>query len=220
MIDFLNTRSIVIPEGEVTVIERGTEILWKKKKYKKELSFLGSTGTQWINVGYIPNTKTSIEAVVSGITKDSFSIASGTWFFGARAGYLNRAFGSYYNPGNNNLYYAFGTQMQSGIVKTLYNDNKKFYADGTGMYIDDVKVVTMNLNTFTTPVPLSLFGLNNNGSTISLTSFKLHYFKIWEDHVLVRDYIPVLDWNNQPCLYDKVTDELFYNQGTGEFIAS
>ena len=30
---------------------------------------------------------------------------------------------------------------------------------------------------------------------------------------------PVLDKNGIPCMYDKVTDQFFYNQGTGQFIA-
>lgn len=29
--------------------------------------------------------------------------------------------------------------------------------------------------------------------------------------------IPVLDFNNKPCLYDEVSEQFFYNQGTGEF---
>jgi hypothetical protein len=40
---------------------------------------------------------------------------------------------------------------------------------------------------------------------------------VWENNALIHDFIPVLDWNDVACLYDKVTDELYYNQGTGEF---
>ena len=32
------------------------------------------------------------------------------------------------------------------------------------------------------------------------------------------DMIPVLDRNNIACMYDKVSGEFFYNQGTGNFI--
>lgn len=35
MIDFSNVKSIVIPEGEVDVIARGAEILWRKQTEKK-----------------------------------------------------------------------------------------------------------------------------------------------------------------------------------------
>ena len=30
---------------------------------------------------------------------------------------------------------------------------------------------------------------------------------------------PVLDKNGTPCMYDNVTDQFFYNAGTGQFIA-
>ena len=217
MIDFENVISITIPEGDVAVIARGDEILWKKRKYKRELAYLENTERQWIDTGYIPNATSSVEMIASGLSANSFTVATGTWFFGARAGYLNRAFGSYYDPSNSTLYYAFGNQMKNSVIKTLYNGEQKFYANSVGMYVNDVITVTATPNTFTSPVPLSLFGLNNNGSVISSTKYKMHYFKIWDNGVLVRDFIPVLDWNDRPCMYDKVTDTLFYNQGTGEF---
>ena len=34
---------------------------------------------------------------------------------------------------------------------------------------------------------------------------------------MIRDLIPVLDWDMKPCMYDKVSGELFYNAGKGEF---
>jgi hypothetical protein len=45
----------------------------------------------------------------------------------------------------------------------------------------------------------------------------MYSFKIWDNGVLVRDFIPVLDFDNRPCMYDKVNDELYYNQGAEEF---
>ena len=34
---------------------------------------------------------------------------------------------------------------------------------------------------------------------------------------LVRNFIPVLDLSGRPAMYDEVSENLFYNQGTGEF---
>ena len=47
---------------------------------------------------------------------------------------------------------------------------------------------------------------------------RVYEFKVYDGEALVRDFIPVLDKNDVPCLYDKVSEELFYNQGTGEFL--
>ena len=42
--------------------------------------------------------------------------------------------------------------------------------------------------------------------------------KITLNNELVRDYIPVLDKNGVPCLYEKVERKFYYNQGTGDFL--
>ena len=43
--------------------------------------------------------------------------------------------------------------------------------------------------------------------------------KIYDNGALVRDFIPALDGGNIPCMYDRITNQYFYNQGTGDFIA-
>lgn len=186
--------------------------------YKTRLEYLESTDRQYIDTGYIPSNKTELEIIASGISQSSFALASGTWFFGARTGYLNNAFGSYYNPTEKKFYYAFGSDMRSASYTTLYESTKTIQAKATGLYVDGKQIIPLSANNFTAPVPLTLFALNTNGSVSSYTSYKIHCCKIWDGGVLVRDFIPVLDWNDRPCMYDKVTDELFYNQGTGEFL--
>ena len=48
---------------------------------------------------------------------------------------------------------------------------------------------------------------------------RMYNFKIYDNDTLVRDFIPVLDDNGIPCMYDKVEDKFYYNMGTGQFIA-
>ena len=52
---------------------------------------------------------------------------------------------------------------------------------------------------------------------------RIYYVKMYSDaecNTMIRDYIPVLDSNNKPALYDKIEGKFYYNQGTGEdFIA-
>ena len=47
---------------------------------------------------------------------------------------------------------------------------------------------------------------------------KVYYLKIWQDNTLIRNFIPVIDKNDVPCLYDEVSGELFYNAGSGNFL--
>lgn len=47
---------------------------------------------------------------------------------------------------------------------------------------------------------------------------KCCYLKAWyEKGVLFRDFVPVLDANGTPCIYDKVSNQCLYNLGTGTF---
>ena len=70
-------------------------------------------------------------------------------------------------------------------------------------------------------LPLTLFKTNvfgvNNANTFS--KIRIYAFSIKVNQVFVRDFVPVLDLDNVPCLYDKVSGKFFYNAGTGQFIA-
>ena len=223
MIDFANLKYLTIPEGEVIEIRRGYDLLWQKPSEIKsytELAYLESTGTQWIDTGIIPNNSTSLELIVSGVSDDSFSSSTGTWFLGARKAYLNNAFGFYYNQSTQNFYYASGNVMPNAFYSSasLYGNIRTIRLNSDGLYVDNAKVVSITSKAFTSPVPISLFGLNNDGSVISRTSFRCHSLKVWDGENLIRDMIPILDSDDVPCMYDKVSEEFFYNQGTGEFL--
>ena len=41
---------------------------------------------------------------------------------------------------------------------------------------------------------------------------------MWENGELVRNFVPSIDRAYRPCMYDTVTKQSFYNQGTGEFL--
>lgn len=48
---------------------------------------------------------------------------------------------------------------------------------------------------------------------------KIYLMQIWQNDILVRDFIPVIDGNGTPCLFDKVEGKFYYSAGTGNFIA-
>ena len=52
-----------------------------------------------------------------------------------------------------------------------------------------------------------------------LGAMKLYSFKIYDDDILIGNFIPVKDENDVVCLYDKVSATYFYNLGTGTFVA-
>lgn len=220
MIDFSTVKSMVIPEGEVLKVMRGSEVLWEKvtKKYKTELVYIKSTGTQWINTEYIPSTETKVEIRIGGIDENTFPVGSGGWFIGSRTSYNDRGFGTYYNPAENNLYGAFGKQQLAYKEQktNFYNKDHTIVIDKSGLYLDGAKKLTFN-NSFEGQYPLYLFTINLAGSLANLMSFSLYGLRIWQNGELVREYIPVIDYNDTPCLFDKVNEKFYYNAGIGSF---
>jgi len=82
-----------------------------------------------------------------------------------------------------------------------------------------VGTTTNTSATFTTPNNLYLFACDQNGTAVGWSAIRIYSCKIYDNGTLVRDFIPVIDNNNTPCMFDKVSNQFFYNQGTGSFIA-
>lgn len=218
MIDFANVKQIFIPQGEVAKIERGEEILWQKetKPYKTELEYIESTGTQWISTGIFPNDNTiKLEVKVA---------------------YNNTSTGQLMGSGTSgNERFNFGiesSRFRFGFGGSWFNANSEVLEPDTNPHvwildantrvgsIDGVTETTNNTYIPTGSRAIVLFarGTSSVAESGNRIKGKIYYAKVWNKGELVRDFIPVLDMNDVPCMYDKVTDELFYNQGTDEFL--
>jgi len=187
------------------------------KKYER-VEYLESTGTQYINTGIVPTSNTRIQA---GITLQG------------GIGSLWPIYGSRTNNYTNN-FIGFGTTsytFRSSTGGDGYTDTNINVDLRNDIHLLDVKVReanvdgfsftnSANLNYNSSAIPIYLFALNDNGSIDRYSKVKMYSFKIYEDIQLVRDFIPALDTNDIPCLFDKVSKDCFYNQGTGDFIIS
>lgn len=91
-------------------------------------------------------------------------------------------------------------------------DTTFFQYDGEAM----VTGITNNMKDTTRNA--FVFATNNNGSVAFNSVGKIYAFQHKRAGVIVRDLIPVLDWDMTPCMYDKVSGELFYNAGKGSFV--
>lgn len=67
-----------------------------------------------------------------------------------------------------------------------------------------------------TSYPLYLFANNQAGTAKHLSSIKLYSCKIYQNNVLIRDFIPVL-YGTEKCLYDRANGQYYFNQGSGTF---
>ena len=88
-----------------------------------------------------------------------------------------------------------------------------------GIYIDDEYINTARQTEWQDDgYGMSLFGFRNieTGEMISYGRHQVYSCQIYKDNILIRNFIPCLDENDRPCMYDTVSEQPFYNQGSGE----
>lgn len=182
------------------------------------IEYLESTGTQWIDTGYKPNNNTRVMC--------EYETDSGAYVFGARHGPNSSEFDIYIDT-RTIIQCTFGSsriEVRNIEILSLLRDNISFLdMSKNGLILKNIDgslqyQTTFSAQTFQTNYNMIIFGLNNAGSKLP-QNVKIYYFQIYDNNVLVRDFIPVLDATGTPCMFDKVTKQFFYNQGTGNFIA-
>ena len=231
----VGAKSFLILNGKVQ--EHGRTIATPAAKrrdlpYDSEVAYLESTGTQFINTGIYPSSDMSFvftAALASKVTGTSYSPA----FFGGR---INTSGGngipSWWNS-ENFWFYGWGNSNDTGgriIMQFVVNRAYTFYIDRYGIIIDGVEKSTLrNHTSIGSTHSIYLFNLNNNGTPDTrIAPFRIYNFAIYQNGVLVRDFIPVRV-GTTGALYDKRgvggmnpdgtarNDGLYFNRGTGDF---
>ena len=179
------------------------------------LEYIQSTGTQYINTGYIPNQTTEIEA-------DMHPTASSKWLFGSRTDTLNTdRFGLFLNS-DTQYWIIIGNNDTSNYVNVPSVLNRhKIYLSGTKLKLDGTENKTYSSNVINGSYNLCI-GTINTGNAVDERYFvgKIYSFKIWDNENLVRDYIPVTNTIiNKAGLYDSVEKKFYPNLGSGNFTA-
>ena len=173
-------------------------------KYARKLKCLVSSGTQYIDTGIVPTAGTRFVVsfqLVSPSTANEAIVSTGSFSF--------RYLGA-------NNYFRSNSGNQANFPTTI-DASAHHVAEKSmlGCTIDDTWSVT---NTASTPAnPLYLFAHNNAGTAQNFANVEIDFVKIYESDILVRDFIPVLDNDGTPCLFDKVEEKLYYNAGSGIF---
>ena len=176
------------------------------------VEYLQSTGTQYIDTGFIPNqdTRVVMKLKLSSVGTGGFAICGARQNSTSKAYSLQRMATGQWGGG-----YGDTTSGSSTAVDTNIHILTK---DKNVLYLDDTAIKTDNSATFICPVSMHIFGLNNNGTaSISSVGMSFWYFKVYDNGVLVRDFIPCLDPTGTPCMFDLVEQKAYYNKGTGSF---
>ena len=179
--------------------------------YKAALKYIESTGTQYIDTGITLTDKHSVE--IDYQITEQMQYRAG--IFGGLATGATARYGTILSPTNACLEYGYGAgnvYYQTGVPDTARHLVKQAQRE---VYVDNVLIYTFPAATFSVgkSAPLGSFDYTNYKPA------KAKYFgsKWWDGDVLVRDFVPVLDWDDRPCMYDNVSGQFFYNKGTGEF---
>lgn len=175
-----------------------------------DLEYLQATGTQYIDTGYVPNQNTRIVLdahIVPTTTNDPV--------FGARTATTNNVFALWtsstaVNPQYGNVAYNTQTISMDCNQRLIYELNKNvFTVNGT--------TKTFAEATFDSTYPMYLFQINNGGSIYNrYTKGKIYSCKIYDNDVLVRDFVPKLI-DGVAGLYDNISSDFYTNAGTGNF---
>lgn len=174
-----------------------------------QVSFLRSTGTQYIDTNFKPSSNTRIVCQVNLAAQ-----TTATWLFGARTSQTQDAFGFLtYQNGYRSDFVSAG-----GNISAMYGPNFLLDKNRGATYMDGTLIETRSESAFSCGYNLFIFANNTAGTVAGYSSADLVYMEIYEDDILVRDFIPCVNEDGVAGLYDTV-DSIFYtNAGTGEFI--
>lgn len=184
----------------------------------REVEYIQSSGTQYIDTEFKPNQDTRVVLDFHNSGDYSSNSSGLACLFGARHGTKVSAFciwvGATSYPQYGSVSYnangSFTTNINDRIT---YDFNKNVVTVG-------VETITCTTATFQTEYNLFLLDLNQAGTPNSRkVSGKLYSCQIYDNGTIVRDYVPVVDPNGVPGMFDRITKHFFANAGTGNFIA-
>lgn len=185
-----------------------------------ELQYIMSTGTQFISTGFIPNNNTRVQMTLAMLSDVS--------------GYL---FGSHYTNEKEkqedpDTYTYYSLQYDKGVFIMGYDqeNSKTLTIEPTLNRITvDMNKNQLTVNGQSIQYDAKEFKMKNNMALLTYTkdgffqtpglSSFLYSCKIWDNGVLIRDYIPYQNKLGDVGLWDKVHSVFYSNFGTGKFIA-
>lgn len=189
------------------------------------VEYLQSTGTtdkQYIDTEYKLNKNTRFVA-------DGMVVSGDTALFGARDGSNGKnKFLLQYIASNcyRVTYKSTEYVIDTDDILNMANVRFKFELDKTILKINNIvpKFKTVGLREIdSTGIEgknnIFLFALNNSldNTASNFGVVRIYSLKIYENDELIKEFIPVLDADGEPCFYEKVSKTFFYNKGQGKF---
>lgn len=180
--------------------------------------YIESTGTQYIDTEFINGNRFSVELELYGLE-------TYTSILGGRNGDIRSLI--LYNSAPSTLAITISSynaarspfvlsnlSYSRHVIRVSISDNKGSVWIDDKEYYDSVKFD----GDYNGGVPVYLFACNSNGNAVENTRTKAYSLKMWNGDILEKSFIPILDQEGVPCMYDTVNKKFHYNKGTGQFL--
>ena len=184
------------------------------------VNYLQSSGTQWIEMGVAPNQNTK---AVLKIKINDFGGGTGASLIGSRTNF---------NSSDQFFTYMDGSSIAGRFLFRM--DGQTQAISWTGLTTDKIYTVTLSGTEMKaeledgTAVFSKTFSVSDFESTATMALFKskpldngfrgrIYSCKHYNGNELIQDFVPCLDTNGVPCMFDLVSRKPFYNKGSGSF---
>lgn len=183
-----------------------------------EADFLESTGTQYIDTEYVPNNETGIYLYQLKTTVGDFvpmgcrnNMRTESRFYALRSMESTKEGG---------ITMGFGWGVWWSVLPVIYGLYKTYtnYMNDRAVTGENTDPITVASLPFTPKCSIFMFAANVGGAANHVWSGRIYEAAISQGESAAMSFVPRLDPAGVPCMYDTVTDQNFYNQGSGSFI--
>ena len=196
-----------------------TFVGWSLSNEYTELEYIETTGTQYIDTGYIPNQNSKFD--ITFMTNEANTKADCP-FFGVRDGINSNAY----------TFWCHGQGYNGNESQVIFNDaavsigyfslNKKYnlVISNGSCSLNNVSYSLASASAGAPKSSLILFGLKTGTYVDSRRYYGRAYdFKIYDSNKLVRNFVPALNNSTGVVgMYDKANNKFYANNGTGKFV--
>lgn len=213
--DFIN-KSFVGNSGSGEFLAGGEIIPRQLPEGYTQVTYIQSSGTQYIDTGFKPNNDTRVVMDFEITETHTINVV----LFGTRASTTSQNYTLMYHSSNKYFRSDYNTNStgspQSWSLEALERytfDKNKETTTISGMSKSYTNAA------FTCKYNLILLALNSAGSISNSPAGKLYSCKIYDNGTLIRDFVPCSNPSGSIGLYDITNDVFYANSGTGVFTA-
>lgn len=215
-----NISKVCLGNTEIDKVYKGDELLYSGEPFPSNYqlcNWIGCTGSQYIDTELIPSTTFAAKF------KYQETVATGSnYLCGCRTSSSSQM--SHGVSGGTNQHnvviqgQGITTPNNYRAVGNIYEIEYDLAPDlsGTGSIdcITTGDVFTGNqTNSYTATTTFKIFATHTSQRH---PGARIYYFKMWDNGVLVRDYVPCLDNNGVPCMRDLVNRKTYYDVRSSE----